>query len=106
MVPSHHNATPHPHRTPHHDVTPGRHILKAPLKSKPVFSKPPPVSIVGAHPFARLCNQPGVQLFTMSFSDIDPQPIEVSSATALTSSTESELHLIPKEYRDLTELFS
>src|SRR5271170_3623825 len=55
---------------------------------------------------ARLCNQPGVQLFTMSFSDIDPQSIEVSSAAALTSSTESELHLIPKEYRDLTELFS
>jgi hypothetical protein len=42
----------------------------------------------------------------MSFSDIDPQSIEVSSAAALTSSTESELHLIPKEYRDLTELFS
>ena len=106
MGPSHHNATPHPHGTPHHDGTPGRRILKAPLKSKPVFSKPPPVSIVGAHAFARLCNQPGAQSFTMSFSDIDPQSIQVSSAAALTSSTESELNLIPKEYRDLTDLFS
>src|SRR6202030_1879737 len=98
---------PHPHGTPHHDGTPGRRILKAPLKSKPVFSNPPPVSIVGAHAFARLCNQPGVQLFTMSFSDIDPQSIEISSAAALlASSAESELNLIPKEYRDLTELFS
>jgi len=96
-----------PQGTSHHDVTPGQHMPKAPLKSKPIFSKPPPVSIVGAHAFARLCNQPGVQLFTMSFSDIDPQSIKVSSAAALlASSAESELNLIPKEYRDLTELFS
>jgi hypothetical protein len=75
---------------------------KALRKTKPVFSKPPPVSIVGAHAFAHLCNQPGVQLFTMSFSDLAPESVEVSSAGV----QESGLSSVPEEYRDLTDLFT
>ena len=95
------DALPHLHAAPHHSsarVT----APKAPHRTKPVFSKPPPVSIVGAHAFAHLCNQPGVQLFTMSFSDLTPESVELSSAEV----QDSDLSLIPEEYRDLTDLFT
>ena len=48
---------------------------KASHRTKPIFSKLPPVSIVGDHAFAHLYNQPGVELFTMSFSDINPRSV-------------------------------
>jgi len=84
-------------------ATPPKAAPKRPSsKTIPVFSKPPPVSIVGAHAFAHLCNQPGVQLFTMSFADLAPESVELSSAEV----QESDLSLVPEEYRDLTDLFT
>ena len=76
---------------------------RAPRQRKPVFPTPPPVSIVGAHAFAHLCNQPGVELFTLSFSDIIPESVELSATEV---SAEPDLSLIPEEYRDLMDLFT
>jgi hypothetical protein len=83
-----------------------RRAKPPPSSRVPVFSKPPPVSIVGVHAFARLCNQPGVELFTVSFSDISPESIELSSSEVHEGPTEPDLSLIPEEYRDLAEIFT
>jgi hypothetical protein len=83
--------------------SPSARVRPRKARSTPVFGKPPPVSVVGPHAFATLCNQPGVELFTLSFSDIG---IELSSAEVSVSSEEGELSLVPKEYRDLAEIFT
>jgi len=72
---------------------------------KPVFSKPPPVSTVGAHAFALLCNQPGVELFTLSFSDLGVQ-LPNTEMDGQNPSGGPDLSLIPKEYHDLLDIFT
>ena len=91
-----------PDTSSHRDARQHQYTPKAPGQKKPVFPKPPLVSIVGAHAFAYLYNQPGVQLFTMSFSDLIPESIEMSS----TEIQEADLSLVPEEYRDLIDLFA
>ena len=49
-----------------------------------------------------LCNQPDVQLFTMSFS----QAVELASTQADTTSLDPDLSTIPPEYHEYAELFS
>ena len=63
----------------------------------------PRVSTVGVHAFALLCNQPFMQLFTMSFA---PRALELSSATITAASQEPDLSLIPPEYHKFADLFS
>src|SRR5579859_3679414 len=79
---------------------------KSTPKSKPVITKAPAVSIVGPHAFALLCNQPGVQLFTMSFA---PAKQELSNANAAPTSAAQDnpdLSAIPPEYHEFRDLFS
>ncbi len=73
-----------------------------------VFKKAPSVSIVGAHAFAHLCNQDGVELFVMSFNPI-PEEQELNNAAAAVPSPdtqEPDLSAIPPEYHDLADVFS
>jgi len=58
----HQDTMSHRHATRHRDTVPDLHAPKASLRVKLVFSQQPPISInVGAHAFAHLCNQLGVQ---------------------------------------------
>ncbi len=73
-----------------------------------VFKKAPPVSIVGAHAFAHLCNQDGVELFVMSFNPI-PEEQELNNSAAAVPSPDTQdpdLSAIPPEYHDLADVFS
>src|SRR5579859_3312562 len=83
---------------------------QSPPKSIPVITKAPAVSIVGPHAFAHLCNQPGVQLFTMSFA---PAKQELSNANANanamptpTAQDDPDLSAVPPEYHEFRDLFS
>ena len=94
----------------------GHITSKTPSPSKPSVAKPateakpksfslrraPPVSIVGPHAFAMLCNQPDVQLFTMSFS----QAVELAFTQTDITSLDPDLSTIPPEYHEYAELFS
>src|SRR5579859_585768 len=76
---------------------------QSPPKSMPVITKAPAVSIVGPHAFALLCNQPGVQLFTMSFA---PAQHELSNANAAPTSAAQDnpdLSAIPPEYHEFRD---
>lgn len=65
------------------------------------------MSIVGVHAFAYLCNQPGVELFTMSISQLAPEAIQLSTARADPPANESsDLSSIPAEYHDLRGIFT
>ena len=75
------------------------------LGPKPVFSKPPPVYTVGAHAFALLCNQPGVKLFTLSFSDLGVQ-LSNTGVGRQDPTRGPDLSLIPEEYHDLLDIFT
>src|SRR5579859_2252146 len=75
-------------------------------KSTPVFTKPPAVSIVGAHAFTHLCNQPGVELFTMSFAPACQELSNANAAPVSDANEELELSAIPPEYLEFRDLFS
>jgi hypothetical protein len=74
-------------------------MAKSPRSAKPA----PKVSIVGAKAFATLCNQPEVQLFTMSFAELG---VELSSTQAEPSGSDPDLFQIPSEYHKYADLFS
>ena len=71
---------------------------------KPV-RKPPRISIIGPHAFARLCNQPGVELCLMTFRPAEVQ-INNTEANPKNQVSVSPLANVPVEYHDLAELFS
>ena len=75
--------------------------VKAPLEA-------PKISTVGPHAFATLLNQPGVELFTMSFSDLSQ--IEINNISNDSGGGDgnsgTDLSNIPPEYHDLAGLFS
>ena len=87
------------------EVTTNTHTSTPRLGPKPVFNTPPPVATVGAHAFALLCNQPGVELFTLSFSDLG---IQLSNAETdeRNPSRDPDLSLIPEKYHDLLDIFT
>ena len=62
----------------------------------------PPVSLVGPHAFAMLCNQPGAQLFVMSVTEA----IELASMQAGEATSDPDLSSIPPEYHEFADLFS
>lgn len=74
-------------------------LARAPRTAKAV----PKVSLVGAQAFAHLCNQPGVQLFTMSFADLG---VELSSTQTDANPGDPDLSQIPSEYHEYADLFS
>src|ERR1700738_5288922 len=71
-----------------------------PKPSVPVFSHSPPVSVIGPHAFATLCNLKGNQLYVMSMSQLEAQSVELSSATLKADLNKPDLFSIPPEYRD------
>jgi hypothetical protein len=87
-------------------LSPAKPLVAKSVKAKPKLfpgrSRAPPVSIVGPHAFAMACNQPGVQLFTMSFSEA----MELASTQVDTTSPDSDLSTIPSEYHEFADLFS
>jgi hypothetical protein len=78
-----------------------RHLAKELRTAKAA----PKVLIVGAHAFAHLCNQPGVELYTMSFADLE---VELSSTQTDTTTPQGDpdLSQISSEYHEYADLFS
>ena len=78
-----------------------------PRPTSSTTKKPPKISIIGPHAFARLCNQPGVELCLMSFQ---PASLQVNSAEVNTEDQGGaqvpNLTNVPIEYHNLAELFS
>jgi len=56
-------------------------VMKPKPPSQPVFAKAPPVPAISVHTFSTLCNQPGAQLYLMSFLPTSPT-VEAATAQA------------------------
>ena len=77
-----------------------RSVAKVPITRS--ARRAPPVSLVGPHAFAMLCNQPGAQLFVMTVA----AAVELASAQAGDTPTDPDLSTIPPEYHEFADLFS
>jgi hypothetical protein len=94
-----------PRKSPSSDVVdkvPATSGPMLPPKSGAQARRAPPVSLVGPHAFATLCNQLGTQLFVMSVTQV----VELASVQADKATPDPDLSTIPSEYHEFADLFS
>jgi len=64
---------------------------------------PPKVALIGAAAFAFVCNQPGTELFFMSYKESEGGTVELSNQEL---EPDADLSSIPPEYHEFAGLFS
>jgi hypothetical protein len=61
----------------------------------------PQITLISVAAFARVCNQPGTELYLMSYKEAEGGRVELAN-----QEVDTDLTLIPPEYYEFADLFS